>query len=59
MVGTSSGRVPNAEYAPKLEYLDILAKTVDISQLVGVRCRDIQMLSICNRVNVCEECSLF
>ena len=51
--------MPNAEYAPKLEYLDILMKTVDISELVGVRCGDRQMLSTCNRMNVCEECSLF
>ena len=29
--------MPNAEYAPKLEYLDILAKMVDISELVDVR----------------------
>ena len=50
--------MPNAEYAPKLEYLDILAKTIDISELVGVRCGDRQMLSNCNRMNVYEQCSL-
>ena len=53
------GSVPNAEYAPKLEYLDILVKTINISELVGVRCGDRQMLSTCKRMNVCEECSLF
>ena len=31
------GSVPNAEYAPKLEYFDILVKMVDISELVDVR----------------------
>ena len=51
--------MPNAEYAPKLEYLDILVKMLDISELVGVRSRDRQMLSTCNRMNICEECSLF
>ena len=51
--------MPNAEYAPKLEYLGILVKTIDISELVDVRCGDSQMLSTCNRMNVCEECSLF
>ena len=51
--------MPNAEYAPKLEYLDILVQTIDISELVGDRCGDRQMLSTCNRMNVCEECSLF
>ena len=51
--------MPNAEYAPKLEYLDILVKMVDISERVDVRCGDRQMLSACNRMNVCEECSLF
>ena len=51
--------MPNAEYAPKLEYLDILVKMVDISELVDVRGGDIQMLSTCNRMNVFEECSLF
>ena len=30
--------MPNAEYAPKLEYLDILVKMVDISELVDVVC---------------------
>ena len=30
--------MPNAEYAPKLEYLDILVKMADISELVGVMC---------------------
>ena len=30
--------MPNAEYAPKLEYLDILVKMVDISELVAVVC---------------------
>ena len=30
--------MPNAEYAPKLEYLDILVKMVDISELVDVMC---------------------
>ena len=49
----------NAEYAPKLEYLDILVKVIDISELDGDRCGDRQMLSTCNRMNVCEECSLF
>ena len=29
--------MPNAEYAPKREYLDILVKTVDISELIDVR----------------------
>ena len=53
------GSVPNAEYASKLEYLDILVKTIDISELVGIRCGDRQMLSTCNGMNVCEECSLF
>ena len=53
------GSVPNVEYAPKLEYLDILESTVDISELVYVRGGDKQMLSTCNRMNVCEECSLF
>ena len=47
------GSVPNAEYAPKLEYLDILVKMVDISELVDVRGEDRQMLSTCNRMNVC------
>ena len=47
--------MPNAEYAPKLEYLDILVKTIDISDLVAIRCGDRQMLSTCNRMNVCEE----
>ena len=51
--------MPNAEYAPKLEYLDILVKTIDISELVGIRCGDRQMISTCNRMNMCEECSLF
>ena len=51
--------MPNAEYAPKLEYLDILVKTIDISELVDDRCGDRQMLSTCNRMNVCEECSWF
>ena len=32
------GSVPKAEYAPKPEYLDILVKMVDISELVGVMC---------------------
>ena len=30
--------MPNAKYAPKLEYFDILVKMVDISELV---CNDI------------------
>ena len=51
--------MPNAEYAPKLEYLDILVSMVDISELVDVMCGDRQMLSTSNRMNVCEECSLF
>ena len=51
--------MPNAGYAPKLEYLDILVKMVDISELVVVRGGDRQMLSTCNRMNVYEECSLF
>ena len=46
--------MPNAEYAPKLEYLDILVKMVDISELVGIRCGDRQMHSTCNRMDVCE-----
>ena len=33
-ISTSRGSVPNAEYAPKLEYLDILLKMIDISELV-------------------------
>ena len=53
------GSVPNAEYAPKLEYFDNLVKIVDISELVEVRRGDRQMLSTCNRMNMCEECSLF
>ena len=32
------GSVPKAEYAPKLEYMDILVKMVDISELVDVMC---------------------
>ena len=28
-------------------------------ELVGIRCGDRQMLSTCNRMNVCEDCSLF
>ena len=51
--------MPNAKYAPKLEYLGILVKTIDISELVGIRCGDREMLSTCNRMSVCEECSLF
>ena len=54
-----TGTVPNAEYAPKLEYLDISVKMVDISELFDVRGGKRQMLSTCNRMNVCEECSLF
>ena len=34
----SRGSVPNAEHAPKLEYLYILVKMVDISELVHVMC---------------------
>ena len=30
--------MPKAEYAPKLEYLDILVKMFDISELVDVMC---------------------
>ena len=56
---TDRGSVPNVEYAPKLEYLDILVKMVHFSELVDVRGEDRQMLSTCNRMNVCEECSLF
>ena len=44
--------MPNAEYAPKLECHGVLVKTVVISELVGVRCGDIQMLSVCSRMNV-------
>ena len=32
------GSVPSAEYAPKLEYLDILVKKIDISELVDGMC---------------------
>ena len=47
------GSVPNAEYAPKLKYLDILVKTIDISELVGVRCGDRQTDAFYLQSNEC------
>ena len=49
----------NVDYTPKLEYLEILVKIVDISELVGVRCGDRRSLSTCNRVSVCEGCIFY
>ena len=49
----------NAKYAPKMEHIHILVKTVVISELIGIKSGDRQLLSTCDRKRVCGECSLF